>query len=280
MRKEAQDMKQRELKLGEVLLTALDIVKQRFGSFLALTFLVQLPAAAVQQYQLSKVTVTEDLTQLAPQLLPVLVVTAVMSFLTLIGPLVTTVLVTNEMGEGERMSFSKAFYHGIRHWLAAALSLIVLMAGLVMFGLFAGMAAAILPALALMLIPLALLLSVYYSMMKNFSASAAVWRGLTAWRCQAYIRALLRERIWRVFGLYALAWLAGNLPAQLISLVAGELLMRISVEWVGTALSVLIQTGLGIFSLYVAAAGALLLMNYEKLRQKEWEDQQNITPTV
>lgn len=280
MRKEAQDMKQRELKLGEVLLTALDIVKQRFGSFLALTFLVQLPAAAVQQYQLSKVTVTEDLTQLATQLLPVLVGTAVMSFLTLIGPLVTTVLVTNEMGEGERMSFSKAFYQGIRHWLAAALSLIVLMAGLVMFGLFAGMAAAILPALALMLIPLALLLSIYYSMMKNFSASAAVWRGLTAWRCQAYIRALLRERIWRVFGLYALAWLAGNLPAQLISLVAGELLVRISVEWVGTALSVLIQTGLGIFSLYVAAAGALLLMNYEKLRQKEWEDQQNITPSV
>jgi uncharacterized membrane protein len=119
-----------------------------------------------------------------------------------------------------------------------------------------------------------ILFYLYVSLMLTDTAAMASLRGLTAWHALRYIRSLFRERLPRVLGVYAGLWLIGTLPSQLIQLLASELLANVEATWVSVVVMTVLQTILGIFTLYTAAAAVLMLLNYEAMRQREWKENQ------
>lgn len=278
--KETEILPVRELKLGELLFLTFELMKKRLGSFLLLALLLYLPSAALQQYQLSQIVLTEDVQALLEQMIPVAVGTAVMMFLTIIGPMIAAVLIVNELYDEQRLTFPAAFYKGIRRYPAAALTLVILLAGLILAELFLSMLMTILPLLLMLILPLLTAVLLYFGLLQSSSAATASLRGLLGMNNLGYVRAVFGQRMLRCLGIYAFVWIIGNLPGMLIGLVAGELLAFIEIPWLVNGLSVLLEGLLGIFSLFTASAVVLMLLNCEKIREREWREKQNIPPVA
>ncbi len=270
-----EQMRQRELKLSEILFMALDILKERFGAFLGLSFLVTLPASAIIQFQAMGVTETEDPEVLLQQLAPVAMWTVGLSFFLIIGTLVATVLTKNAVMEEPRMSFSTAFYQGISKWFHGASALLLMMLRLLCFAMIIGILIAVMPILVIVLLPIIIGVLLYYAMMQECIGITAALRYRSLWNNVTYSHAVFGLRMGKGLRVFVGIYLIGMLPSRVIGYIVSYFLMQIPNALARAGGSVVVDSLLGLFTLFVSIGTTVLYMNREAMALRRIEEKKN-----
>lgn len=264
-------MQERVLSLGEILKASFQLLAERFGSFFMLMLLVYLPINAAAQISALKVDLTAmDLEVLMSEVSDLGIVQLVLSFLELVAALVVAVMVHNLIFGREKFSFGTLFYRGVRGWLRAVMTVMVLMLGMMTCMLSMGMFM-MLPGLALMMLPLVLLLAVVYSMMLSGGCTAAALRGYWGLRNVRYVSLVYKGYMWRVIGYTAVVMVITESVILLFGLMLSFLLYYIPNDGLALVINVGVSTLLSMFSVYASVVGSLLFLNIEEKKRREAE---------
>lgn len=264
-------MQERVLSLGEILKASFQLLAERFGSFFMLMLLVYLPINVAAQSSALKVDLTAmDLEVLMSEVSDLGIVQLVLSFLELVAALVAAVMVHNLIFGREKFSFGTLFYRGVRGWLRAVMTVMVLMLGMMTCMLSMGMFM-MLPGLALMMLPLVLLLAVVYSMMLSGGCTAAALRGYWGLRNVRYVSLVYKGYMWRVIGYTAVVMVITESVILLFGLMLSFLLYYIPNDGLALVINVGVSTLLSMFSVYASVVGSLLFLNIEEKKRREAE---------
>ncbi len=268
---------ERELKISEILMTALKILGKRFWSFLLLVPMFYLPAQAVLgyvSYTMPDLSAIEDplafAEAYAEAVFPTVCWSAELEFFTLIGALTAVTLTYGEIyTDEEKPSFGAALYRAIRRWPAAAVTLLVLGFGLLTCVLASSALVAVLPGLILLVLPFLLFYLLFFGLMKNASAVVAVHTGFAAWKNTACVNMLFRERFSRVMGVFLALAAVAELPRYLISLLASLLLEMLESTMLAQIISVVLSALLALFSVFLVICTVLLVNNYGDMQTRK-----------
>ncbi len=267
----AKTMQERVLSLGEILKHAFGILNERFASFLLLVLLVYLPVNFVLQYAMMQVdfSVTE-FELLVDEMMDLGIVQIVLSFLELVAIVVTAVMVHNQIFGQKILPFGTVFYRGVRSWLRAVMSVMVIMLGLMMCILSMGIMF-MMPGMAMMMLPVILLLIVVYSMMQYCSCSAAALRGYWGLRNIRYVSLVLKGYMGKAIGNTAVILLITGGVTTIFNLLLSNMLYYISNEWIALAVNVGFSTLFSMLTVYGYVAGIMLFLNIEEKKRREVE---------
>ena len=264
-------MQERVLSLGEILKYAFGLLAERFGSFFMIVLLVYLPVNVATQISALKVDLTSmDLEVLLSEVSGLGIVQLVLSFLELVAALVVAVMVHNLIFGREKLPFGTAFYRGVRGWLRAVMTVMVLMLGMMTCMLSLSMFM-MLPILSLMMIPLVLVLAVMYSVMLGGGCTAAALRGYWGFRNVRYVSLVYKGYMWRVIGYTAVVMVITEGITLVFGLMLSFLLYYIPNDGLVLMINVGVSTLLSVFSIYASIAGSLLFLNIEEKKRREAE---------
>ncbi len=267
----AKTMQERVLTLGEILKHAFGLLNERFASFFLLVLLVYLPVNFVMQYALMQVDFTvAELEVLAEQMMDVGIVQIVLSFLELVALVVAAVMVHNLIFGQKKLPFGTVFYRGVRSWLRAVMSVMVIMLGMMMCILSMSMMF-MLPGMAMMMLPVLLLLMVVYVLMQHCCCAAAALRGYWGLRNIRYVSLVLKGYMGKAIGNTTVILLITGGVTMLFNMLLGNMLQFISNEWVAIAVNVGFSTLFSMLTVYGYVAGSLLFLNIEEKKRREAE---------
>lgn len=257
-------LESRTLTLGELLQQSFGLLTDRFGAFIVLMLMVYLPINLIQQYQLMQVDLTvEDMELMLSQLASVYLVQMVLSFLEMVAILVAAVLVHDLVFESGQLPFGTAFYRGVRMWIRAFFTMVVVLTGLILCLMSMGMLM-MMPAMMMLLLPLIFLVMVIYSLMQNGICVTAALRGRMGFDNIRYVAYILKGHMGKAIGNYAAIMLLTSGISILCNLLLGNIVAYIESPWLALGVNVLFSTLLSILSLYGYVAGTLLFLNLEE----------------
>lgn len=264
-------MQERVLGLGEILKASFQLLFERFGFFFLLMMLVYLPINVATQISMLKVDLTSmDLEVLVSGVSDLGIVQLVLSCLELVAALVIAVIVHSLIFGREKMPFGTLFYRGVRGWLRAVMTMMVLMLGMMTCMLSMGMFM-MMPGLSLMMLPLVLVLAVVYSMMLSGGCTTAALRGYWGLRNVRYVSLVYKGYMWRVIGYTAVFMVITEGITLLLGVLLSFLLYYIPNEGMALAINVGVSTLLSMFAIYASIAGSLLFLNIEEKKRREAE---------
>lgn len=264
----------RPLSLSELLKQAFAILNDRFGSIFLLTVLVYLPVNLILELKMQQVDLTvEDLELLVSQMLGVEAVQVLLSFVELVAIVVTAVMVHNYIFGTKRAPFGRIFYRGIRMWLRAAVTMIILLLGVVLCIMSLSMLS-ILPVLMLAVMPVLLLLMIFYSLMQCSVAAAASLRGYWGMNCIRYVSFILKGYMKKAIGNTAVILLITGGVSMLFNMLLSGILSYIASPWLYIGISTVFSTLISVLSIYGFAAGCLLFLNLEEYKRYQMEEAQ------
>ncbi|MBR6683286.1 MAG: hypothetical protein IKL38_02985 [Firmicutes bacterium] len=264
-------MQERVLGLGEILKASFQLLFERFGFFFLLMMLVYLPYNVATQISMLKVDLTSmDLEVLMSGVSDLGIVQLVLSCLELVAALVIAVIVHSLIFGREKIPFGTLFYRGVRGWLRAVMTMMVLMLGMMTCMLSMSMFM-MMPGLSLMILPLVLVLAVVYSMMLSGGCTTAALRGYWGLRNVRYVSLVYRGYMWRVIGYTAVFMVITEGITLLLGVLLSFLLYYISNEGMALAINVGVSTLLSMFEIYASIAGSLLFLNIEEKKRREAE---------
>ena len=249
---------------------ALSIVKARLGDYALLMLLVYLPIQMVLHYQ----SIQLDLTVESPELLMAqigrfgvveLVVTLLEEVAILVVAVMTSVSIDPSLMKDR--SFSTVFYHGIRMWPRAVLTLVVILLG-VAASIFALSVFAMIPIIGLVVIGAVVLLVVLIVLLQSCTATTAALRGRMGFDNIRYVFFILRGREWKAMGTFAIISVLSMLLQTGISTILSLAFSWIQQDLVQMIVSVLIATLLSIITLYGYTVGAVLFIGAEYRKER------------
>ena len=267
----AKTMQERVLTLGEILNHAFGLLNERFSSFFLVVLLVYLPVNFVLQFAMMQVdyTVTE-LELLAAEMMDVGIVQIVLSFLELVALAVAAVVVHNQIFGQKKLPFGTVFYRGVRSWLRAVMSVMVIMLGMMLCILSMSMMF-LMPGMAMMLLPVLLLLMVIYVLMQHCCCTAAALRGYWGLRNIRYVSLVLKGYMGKAIGNTAVILLITGGTSMIFNMLLSNMLEFISNEWIALAVNVGFSTLFSMLTVYGYVAGSLLFLNIEEKKRREAE---------
>ncbi len=260
---------ERPLRLREILQQAFVLLNERFGGFILLMVAVYLPVHLITQYTLLQVDLSgESLEQLWGQLLSVYKSEIGLSFLEMAAVLVTAVLVHNLIFDEERLPFGTAFYRGLRMWLRAALTVMLLM--LLLFGtvMIAG-PLMIMPGMLLFIFPLILLGAVMYNLFHSFICNTAALRGRFGFDGFRYVAFILRGYMGKALGSSAVILLLTGAGSMLCNYMLSSVTARIAIPWLAFGMQVVFSVLFSIWNIYSYIAFSILFFNLEELKREK-----------
>ena len=267
----AKMMQERVLSLGEVLKYAFELINKRFLAFFLLTLLVYFPVNFVLQYAVMQIDlVTTDWELLVSEMMDVGVVQIVLSFLELVAVIVTGVMIHNQVFGQGTMSFGTVFYRGVRSWMRASMSVMVLMMGMMMSILSMSMLF-MLPGMALLMLPVLLLLMLLYYLMQCCCCNTAVLRGFWGFRNIRYVAIVLKGYMWKVLGYGAVVVLISNGTIMIMNILLNGMLRYISEQGLVLAINVVFSTLFSVITVYGYVAVSLLFLNIEEKKRHDFE---------
>lgn len=271
-------MQKRTLSLGEILKQAFALLTERFGAFFLLVLLVYLPIRFVNEYAVMKLALPLDslenwemlTAELTAKLAGLGGSQLVTSFLELVAMLVTAVMVHNLLFEPALLPFGAAFYRGVRSWLRSALTVMVIMLGLLMC-LMSISIFVIMPGFALLMILLLLVLVAVYLLIKTGACTAAALRGFWGLHNIRYVSFVYQGYMGKAIGnTAAIVLLVGGINAGFNYLLS-YMLRYIVDPWISLAVSVGFSTLLSMLTVYEFVALTLLFLSIEEKKRYEEE---------
>ncbi len=267
----AKMMQERVLRLGEVLKYTFELLNERFFYFLLLTLLVYLPVNFVLQVAVMQVDLSVmDLELLAEEMMQVGIVQIILLFLELVAVAVTGVMVHNQIFGHKRLPFGTVFYRGVRSWLRATMSVMVVMLGMMMSILSLSMMI-MLPGMGLMLLPILLLLMLLYYLMQCCCCNTAALRGYWGFRNIHYVLIVLKGYMGKVLGYTAVILLVSNGATMILNILLSSMLRYITGQWLILVVSVVFSTLFSVMTVYGYAAVSLLFLNIEEKKRHDFE---------
>ena len=267
----AKIMQERVLRLGEVLKYTFELMNERFSSFFLLTLLVYLPVNFVLQYAVMQVDLSvTDIEILAAEMMDMGIVQIVLSFLELVAVLVTGVMIHSQVFGQEQVPFGTIFYRGVRGWVRASMSIMVVMLGMMMSILSMSMMI-MLPGMGLLVLPLILLLVLLYYLMQCCCCNAAALRGCWGFRNVRYVSIVLKGYMKKALGYTAVVLLVSGGSTMILNILLNSMLGYISGQWQVLGVSVIFSTLFSIITVYGYAAVSLLFLNVEEKKRRDFE---------
>ena len=254
-----------ELPISKIIQGAWRLFSERWIWYLLLTVLVFFPSTLVVQYAAGLINPETAEIQ---DLIKVYMAVILMSFVWIIGTLVSAVMVNAQLRD-EPFSFGTAFYKGICAWPKAIATVLLLMAILIGIAMAGMLAVTILPLLAVPFITALLIGSVVFSAALYFAAITAALRKKMFMDNLKYVVYILRGHFGKSIGLFMLLFLGslfvsygvGVLEEPLLALIANS-----SVRWIVQSFldSLLSNTNIFIF-----IGLTIYFLNLESIRLEE-----------
>lgn len=258
---------ERPLLLREILQQAFALLNERFGAFILLMIAVYLPVQLLTQYTLLQIDLSgENLEELWNQLLGIYKGEIGLSFLEMAAVLVTAVMVHNQIFDEERLAFGTAFYRGLRMWLRAAFTVMLLMLLLFSTGMAAGLLL-MMPGMLLLAFPLILLGAVMYNLLHGFICNAAALRGRFGFDGFRYVAFVLKGRMGKAIGNYAVILLLTGGALMVCNYMLSSITAQITIPLLSFAIQVIFSVLLSVWNIYGYIALSILFLNLEELKR-------------
>ena len=254
-----------ELPISKVIQGAWRLFSERWFWYLLLSILVFFPSTLVVQYTAGLVNPETVEIQ---ELLKVYMAVILMSFVWIIGTLVSAVMVSTQLRD-EPFSFGTAFYRGICAWPRAIATVLLLMAILVGVAMAGMLAVTILPLLAVPFITALLIGSVVFSAGLYFAAIAAALRKKMFMDNVRYVVYILRGHFGKSIGLFMLLFLGGLFISYGVGVLEEPLLALIansSVRWIVQSF---LDSLLSVTNIFMFIALTIYFLNLESIRLEE-----------
>ncbi|MFR3485028.1 MAG: hypothetical protein ACLTXL_16920, partial [Clostridia bacterium] len=241
------------------------LFSERWIWYLLLTVLVFFPSTLVVQYAAGLINPETAEIQ---DLIKVYMAVILMSFVWIIGTLVSAVMVNAQLRD-EPFSFGTAFYKGICAWPKAIATVLLLMAILIGIAMAGMLAVTILPLLAVPFITALLIGSVVFSAALYFAAITAALRKKMFMDNLKYVVYILRGHFGKSIGLFMLLFLGslfvsygvGVLEEPLLALIANS-----SVRWIVQSF---LDSLLSITNIFMFIGLTIYFLNLESIRLEE-----------
>ena len=264
-------MQERVLRLGEIFKYSFELLNERFSSFFILTILVYLPVNFVLQYAVMQVDMSvTDIELLAMEMMDVGIVQIVLSFLELVAVVVTGVMVHSQVFTQDGLNFGTVFYRGVRGWLKAAMSIMVIMLGMMMSILSLSMMI-MLPGMGILMLPILLVLMLLYYLMQCCCCNVAALRGYWGIRNVRYVSIVLKGYMRKALGYTAVILLVSGGISMVLNILLSNLLGYISEQWMALGISVLCSTLFSVMTVFGYAAVSLVFFNIEEKKRHDFE---------
>ena len=254
-----------ELPISKVIQGAWRLFSERWFWYLLLSILVFFPSTLVVQYTAGLVNPETVEIQ---ELLKVYMAVILMSFVWIIGTLVSAVMVSTQLRD-EPFSFGTAFYRGICAWPRAIATVLLLMAILVGGAIAGILSFTILPLLAVPFITALLIGSVVFSAGLYFAAIAAALRKKMFMDNVRYVVYILRGHFGKSIGLFMLLFLGGLFISYGVGVLEEPLLALIansSVRWIVQSF---LDSLLSVTNIFMFIALTIYFLNLESIRLEE-----------
>ena len=254
-----------ELPISKIIQGAWRLFSERWIWYLLLTVLVFFPSTLVVQYAAGLINPETAEIQ---DLIKVYMAVILMSFVWIIGTLVSAVMVNAQLRD-EPFSFGTAFYKGICAWPKAIATVLLLMAILIGIAMAGMLAVTILPLLAVPFITALLIGSVVFSAALYFAAITAALRKKMFMDNLKYVVYILRGHFGKSIGLLMLLFLGslfvsygvGVLEEPLLALIANS-----SVRWIVQSF---LDSLLSITNIFMFIGLTIYFLNLESIRLEE-----------
>lgn len=254
-----------ELPISKIIQGAWRLFSERWIWYLLLTVLVFFPSTLVVQYTAGLINPETAEIQ---DLIKVYMAVILMSFVWIIGTLVSAVMVNAQLRD-EPFSFGTAFYKGICAWPKAIATVLLLMAILIGIAMVGMLAVTILPLLAVPFITALLIGSVVFSAALYFAAITAALRKKMFMDNLKYVVYILRGHFGKSIGLFMLLFLGslfvsygvGVLEEPLLALIANS-----SVRWIVQSF---LDSLLSITNIFMFIGLTIYFLNLESIRLEE-----------
>ena len=254
-----------ELPISKIIQGAWRLFSERWIWYLLLTVLVFFPSTLVVQYAAGLINPENAEIQ---DLIKVYMAVILMSFVWIIGTLVSAVMVNAQLRD-EPFSFGTAFYKGICAWPKAIATVLLLMAILIGIAMAGMLAVTILPLLAVPFITALLIGSVVFSAALYFAAITAALRKKMFMDNLKYVVYILRGHFGKSIGLFMLLFLGslfvsygvGVLEEPLLALIANS-----SVRWIVQSF---LDSLLSITNIFMFIGLTIYFLNLESIRLEE-----------
>ncbi|MBC8542015.1 hypothetical protein [Bianquea renquensis] len=254
-----------ELPISKIIQGAWRLFSERWIWYLLLTVLVFFPSTLVVQYAAGLINPETAEIQ---DLIKVYMAVILMSFVWIIGTLVSAVMVNAQLRD-EPFSFGTAFYKGICAWPKAIATVLLLMAILIGIAMAGMLAVTILPLLAVPFITALLIGSVVFSAALYFAAITAALRKKMFMDNLKYVVYILRGHFGKSIGLFMLLFLGslfvsygvGVLEEPLLALIANS-----SVRWIVQSF---LDSLLSITNIFMFIGLTIYFLNLESIRLEE-----------
>ena len=254
-----------ELPISKIIQGAWRLFSERWIWYLLLTVLVFFPSTLVVQYAAGLINPETAEIQ---DLIKVYMAVILMSFVWIIGTLVSAVMVNAQLRD-EPFSFGTAFYKGICAWPKAIATVLLLMAILIGIAMAGMLAVTILPLLAVPFITALLIGSVVFSAALYFAAITAALRKKMFMDNLKYVVYILRGHFGKSIGLFMLLFLGslfvsygvGVLEEPLLALIANS-----SVRWIVQSF---LDSLLSITNIFMFIGLTIYFLNLDSIRLEE-----------
>ena len=254
-----------ELPISKIIQGAWRLFSERWIWYLLLTVLVFFPSTLVVQYTAGLINPETAEIQ---DLIKVYMAVILMSFVWIIGTLVSAVMVNAQLRD-EPFSFGTAFYKGICAWPKAIATVLLLMAILIGIAMVGMLAVTILPLLAVPYITALLIGSAVLSAALYFAAITAALRKKMFMDNLKYVVYILRGHFGKSIGLFMLLFLGslfvsygvGVLEEPLLALIANS-----SVRWIVQSF---LDSLLSITNIFMFIGLTIYFLNLESIRLEE-----------
>ncbi len=254
-----------ELPISKIIQGAWRLFSERWIWYLLLTVLVFFPSTLVVQYTAGLINPETAEIQ---DLIKVYMAVILMSFVWIIGTLVSAVMVNAQLRD-EPFSFGTAFYKGICAWPKAIATVLLLMAILIGIAMVGMLAVTILPLLAVPYITALLIGSAVLSAALYFAAITAALRKQMFMDNLKYVVYILRGHFGKSIGLFMLLFLGslfvsygvGVLEEPLLALIANS-----SVRWIVQSF---LDSLLSITNIFMFIGLTIYFLNLESIRLEE-----------
>ncbi len=274
--------RERNLTIGEVLLTALDVFKARFGAFALLLLMFYLPASAVLGFvawRMPDLSAIEDPTAyvlaLAEAYIPYLLWSFGLQFFLLLTKLVVTLLCSNELFDTTRLRFPAALTESFRSFIPAFTARFAIELSFVTCVLLMVTLLALSPMLGVLLFAPLLIYLTYISLMRHSSAVTAASSSLGGWKNTAFCSMLYRETFWKsLFSWMALCAVV-ILPQLLLNFLATFCLDFIASPLWAEIAACLLSAVLSVFDIFLDICAVIFVNNYVLLRRAAEDEGQN-----
>ncbi len=254
-----------ELPISKIIQGAWRLFSERWIWYLLLTVLVFFPSTLVVQYAAGLINPETAEIQ---DLIKVYMAVILMSFVWIIGTLVSAVMVNAQLRD-EPFSFGTAFYKGICAWPKAIATVLLLMAILIGIAMAGMLAVTILPLLAVPFITALLIGPVVFGAALFFAAITAALRKKMFMDNLKYVVYILRGHFGKSIGLFMLLFLGslfvsygvGVLEEPLLALIANS-----SVRWIVQSF---LDSLLSITNIFMFIGLTIYFLNLESIRLEE-----------